>query len=199
MIKLNEKKELIIQAFVKLYRTSKNYETISLKAIAVEAGIGKSTIYEYFDNKEDLISQALIYTFNKATTNVLVELDESLSFEESLRYLMKSLLNKSEEVEFIFSIQNIDVISMVSKVVKSDMIDKVMNFKDQVRDRFNLTFIKGITEGVVDHELLMKNHLMINSLVFGSIRIFQLNYDDLDIDAFITDIVETILLIANKK
>ncbi len=195
---MNDKKELIIKSFVNLYRVNKNYETISLKAIAKEAGIGKSTIYEYFDNKEDLIAQTLVYSFNKATSNVL-ELDqEGLNFEDSLRSLLHSLLFKSEEVEFIFNVKKIDVIAMASKTVKDDMLNKVNDFKDQVRERFNVIFVKGIIEGKVTEELLKKNYLMINSLVFGSIRVFQVNHEDIEVDKFVEDLIKTILLIANN-
>jgi AcrR family transcriptional regulator len=193
------RKEDIILAFVKLYRESKNYETISLKAIAAEAGIGKSTIYEYFKSKEELIASALLATFKRISENVLSIDENKNSFEQSFKEVMGSLFNKSEEVEFLMNVNNIDLISMVDKNTKTNLIDLAMDFQGQVREKFNIIFTKGIAEGIVAPDLLLKNYLMINALVFGSIRMFHHSSDDIEIEQFIDDLFQSVLLLANRN
>lgn len=57
-------KEKILSAVVKIF-ISDGIEGLTMKKIAVEAGIGKSTVYEYFDSKETLLAESIIFTANK--------------------------------------------------------------------------------------------------------------------------------------
>ena len=53
-----KRKKEIIDATLKLF-SQKGYEATSMSQIAELAGIGKGTIYEYFESKEELILNAV--------------------------------------------------------------------------------------------------------------------------------------------
>ena len=56
MIQLSRKEEkraLIIEAAAKVF-ARRGFASTLMAEIAIEAGIGKGTLYEYFDSKEDL-------------------------------------------------------------------------------------------------------------------------------------------------
>ncbi|MFR4007908.1 MAG: TetR/AcrR family transcriptional regulator [Christensenellales bacterium] len=55
---MTDKKLRILQATQKLI-TQQGYEHLTISRIAQECGIGKGTVYEYFDSKEALLNQAL--------------------------------------------------------------------------------------------------------------------------------------------
>ena len=49
--------KMIVEAFVRLLEKEKNYESITIQAIADEAMINRATFYAHFKNKEDLYEQ----------------------------------------------------------------------------------------------------------------------------------------------
>jgi len=50
-------KEKIIEATVDFFKEQAHYEQITLTKVAKRAEIGKSTVYEHFASKEDLIEE----------------------------------------------------------------------------------------------------------------------------------------------
>ncbi|ABR46544.1 transcriptional regulator, TetR family [Alkaliphilus metalliredigens QYMF] len=56
-------KEEIIQAAMTVFDKHGFHET-KMKDIATEAGIGKGTLYEYFESKKELFRQMIIYKLN---------------------------------------------------------------------------------------------------------------------------------------
>ncbi|SNS18829.1 transcriptional regulator, TetR family [Anaerovirgula multivorans] len=60
-----EKRELeIMQAAFKVF-TRNGFHEAKIEEIAKKAGIGKGTIYEYFDSKKDLFQQMIIYIIER--------------------------------------------------------------------------------------------------------------------------------------
>lgn len=60
-IPIPEKKAAVYKAVVELYNEGKNFSNMTVSEIALRAGIGKGTVYEYFTKKEDLVKDALTY------------------------------------------------------------------------------------------------------------------------------------------
>ena len=58
------RKELIIQSALQNFM-EEGYERATMKEIAIEAGVGKGTIYEYFSSKEELFSEVVLTGINK--------------------------------------------------------------------------------------------------------------------------------------
>jgi len=69
--KRSDKAEIIARAALDLF-THKGFQATSIEQIAVAAGIGKSTVYEYYKTKEDLFIAAV----EKATDQWVDELRE---------------------------------------------------------------------------------------------------------------------------
>ena len=61
----NKKKEAVYEAVINLVRTGKSYHNMKVADIAVEAGIGKGTIYEYFDSRDTLIAETVMYFLDR--------------------------------------------------------------------------------------------------------------------------------------
>lgn len=62
--KLPEKIEAMYKAVQELIEEGADVNRIKVSEITQKAGIGKGTAYEYFSNKEELISSALLYQMN---------------------------------------------------------------------------------------------------------------------------------------
>lgn len=78
-----EKRKCILEAAIRLF-SDKGYEQTSIEELAREAGIGKGTVYSYFETKRDIVrafcEDQLEYTRNEltATTNPQTSLKEQL-------------------------------------------------------------------------------------------------------------------------
>jgi AcrR family transcriptional regulator len=73
-------------------------ESVTMKSVAAKAKIGKSTVYEYFESKEAMISQSIILAahdfverFHEDTLK-----NQQLSFEEALKNSINKLLQAFE-------------------------------------------------------------------------------------------------------
>lgn len=60
MSKILDTKTRIIHATLELFFVH-GAEYVTMKSVAQKAEIGKSTVYEYFDSKEDMISKSILY------------------------------------------------------------------------------------------------------------------------------------------
>jgi len=64
---------------------SMEYNKVTLGDIAKNAGVTKGGIYHYFDSKDDLLVESLIFTFDSMIANLNKELLEKVSFEDLLK------------------------------------------------------------------------------------------------------------------
>ena len=70
-----DRKELIIHSALQNFM-EEGYERATMQDIAIKAGVGKGTIYEYFSSKEELFSEVVLTGINKmcdALTQTLTE------------------------------------------------------------------------------------------------------------------------------
>ncbi|MBN2795636.1 MAG: TetR/AcrR family transcriptional regulator [Clostridia bacterium] len=79
-------KDKICKSVVKTYN-EKGIEGLTVKTVALAAGIGKSTVYEYFSSKEEMVAEAIIYSANYFIDDFYnKEWNQSeLNFEETLK------------------------------------------------------------------------------------------------------------------
>lgn len=89
--KTDKKKQQLLQIATKLF-LQHGFESVSMSKIAAEVGGSKSTLYNYFQNKEELFLEVALAIIQKMTKNTLSTIDPSLSLFEKLRILGINLL-----------------------------------------------------------------------------------------------------------
>jgi len=126
-----EKRALIIEAAAKVF-ARRGFASTLMAEIAIEAGIGKGTLYEYFDSKEDLFFTVFEW-FVKATEAEAKVSISALggSASERLDALSDSLMSSWAQME--------------------DMYSLVMEFwsasaSSQMRERFKQAFKNGYSD-----------------------------------------------------
>lgn len=81
MAKEHSSKELaILEAAIHLLRKGIHPYEIKVSDIALQAKVGKGTIYEYFDTKEEVIGQSVLYNMEKDRGALLEELAQTKGF-----------------------------------------------------------------------------------------------------------------------
>lgn len=80
------KRELILAAAREIFG-EKGYHTATSEEIAKRAGVGKGTIYQYFDSKQEIFTEMHMLYLKQYSENVTALIHENESFEQNLRRL----------------------------------------------------------------------------------------------------------------
>jgi TetR/AcrR family transcriptional repressor of multidrug resistance operon len=72
---------------------SKGFDGLSMQKLAKQANISPSTIYIYFDSREDLVTKLYIDIVDKFEKDALNNFDSELNFEDGLWLQWKNRLN----------------------------------------------------------------------------------------------------------
>lgn len=86
--KLSPKVKALYDAVTELIAEEMDIKEIKVSDITGRAGIGKGTAYEYFNNKEEIISNALIYHINRICSYVMEELDGMKDFSDMIHFIL---------------------------------------------------------------------------------------------------------------
>ena len=95
-----EKELLVFKAFKNILFSDSDITKITVSEIAKEAGIGKGTVYEYFESKEEIIAKSLIYNFYEEVNILSSKIDENLTFKENCYILFAMFFRIQKFVTF---------------------------------------------------------------------------------------------------
>jgi TetR/AcrR family fatty acid metabolism transcriptional regulator len=90
------KRERILMAAVEVF-TRRGYNNARMEEIAETAGIGKGTLYEYFDSKMQLFNEMIIKSWEEYSNSLTADSIHELNFEESIREIIKGHFTFSKE------------------------------------------------------------------------------------------------------
>jgi TetR/AcrR family fatty acid metabolism transcriptional regulator len=94
--KTGDKRERILLAAVEVF-TCRGYNHARMEEIAETAGIGKGTLYEYFDSKLQLFNEMIIRSWEEYSDSITADVIHELSFEETIREIIKGHFTFSRE------------------------------------------------------------------------------------------------------
>ena len=102
MVEVN-KKERIFNAALKLF-VEKGIDNTSTALISKEAGVATGTMYLYFENKVDLISELYISIKEESMVNFLDLIESSLDYESLERFWLETVewgVNNPDKFRFM--------------------------------------------------------------------------------------------------
>ncbi len=146
----DEKARLIIKHATTVFART-GYNATTIDAIAVRAKIGKGTIYEYFDSKQDLF----LAVFNAYMDQYFKSLqphigDSTLSAAAQLRETTRATFALSEEAVELFPL----VFEFWAASASPEMRDRVMDIFRGVYSTFRELFAGMIRRGIEAGEFL---------------------------------------------
>ena len=92
----NDKKKSILYATIKLLNSGIQSHKLKVSDIALEAGVGKGTVYEYFSSKEDLVKEAIILSVNEGIEDACAEIGRAKGFEGKF-YAYMSIMDRENK------------------------------------------------------------------------------------------------------
>ena len=92
-----EKRREIALASVEVFGT-KGFERTRMEDVAKKAGVGKGTIYEYFPNKEELMTGAFEALFTGMMAGLMPEPDPERNAADTLRLITERTIAAAQEI-----------------------------------------------------------------------------------------------------
>lgn len=195
------RKEEILDALIDMFSSHGINNNFTMKELAERVSIGKSTIYEYFDNKDELLQQAVCRIVETGIKQVYsTRISEDDNFETSFKKELHFLLNLSLSSSNILNMMNMNFENTMPMEYRNEISGQINQVRDHYNKRFDDLFQKGIDERVIKSENMLTKNLMISSLVVGSIiRIANsgVKLSEQDLTDYINAVYVTVLRIAN--
>jgi len=137
-------------------------ENLTIAQIAQTAGVGKGTIYEYFENKEDIVFE-IITTLIHENVQRLQKLSRSpLSTREKLFQFGYSLFDGEAGDRHLKLFKDFTAVSLIRQA------DNMLRFSEQTRTQFHTLLEHIIHEGIERGELEARFQNAANSLIIFS-------------------------------
>jgi AcrR family transcriptional regulator len=117
-----------------------------LTKVAKRAEIGKSTVYEHFASKEDLIEETCSYMFESYARTLFEPLEIrsfSKAFREQIERILTVMKDAQAVVDVLFSHKRGLMIPLDSKMLEA----RAKALKERMNERFEMIFQQGRREG----------------------------------------------------
>ena len=145
---MSSTKDKIIQVLVEHIKQGSNLNDLSLSKIAHEAEIGKSTVYEHFKSKEDMISSTYAYLLNQYKS-ILLEPIEMVNFKSSFKaQILRILFVMRDAKNIMDAIMDIQLDGIPS--LKQEHQILMENIQIEMNARFIEIMKLGIQSGEFD-------------------------------------------------
>jgi AcrR family transcriptional regulator len=126
-------------------------DQISLAKIASDAEIGKSTVYEYFKSKEEMIEETYQYLLSQYESILMKDL-EDMSFKGAFIEQLERNLIVMEDAASIMELLMNHHAEQFYKFGKS-LEPKVLELQLKIKKRFEDILYLGVVEGVIEPRL----------------------------------------------
>lgn len=103
-IKYSEKEIAIFNGLISLMREGANPYSIKVSDIAIASQVGKGTIYDYFESKEEAISRAIIYNINSEIKDGFRRIESKDNFKDRFYEILEIIADNLENSLSIFNI-----------------------------------------------------------------------------------------------
>ncbi|MGL6107102.1 TetR/AcrR family transcriptional regulator [Romboutsia sp.] len=193
----SQKEVLVFEGFIKLADEGISISNIKVADIAKSAGIGKGTLYEYFENKEEIIAKSILYKMNKEFGKILFSILNAQGFENKCNIGLQTILELMATNCSYFQILmiNKDIHNLLKCINHGK--DEMIQLREYVLEMLDPIIDLGIDEGVInkDHDRLYIRSVFI-SVCSGMSTMVRFSFGELTIEDIKRqkDIAYTILI-----
>lgn len=138
------KKNLIIDTAYDLF-TQHTFEKVTVEDIALEAGFGKSTVYLFFESKEEILAAVIRLGIEKLARAMQSISDNEPDVREALRLMIPlqyDYMSKFGHLSHTFAHKCKD------GIIKADWIEDTLQAVSAKTDSFTKVIKKGVDQGI---------------------------------------------------
>lgn len=184
----NQKRQDILNSAMALFK-DKGFHNTKVEDIALDAGVGKGTLYEYFESKQDVFDEACIEYVDVIIENIKYISNMDDTFKNKLLILFNGKLKMESEfadmtIDNILSSKNIVSEKTIKTIIEkiSEMYSLICNIIDQgkeegvVKKNIQSEILACMIVGTMGEYLRLKSHKKENEVKEDDI-IFDLLYN----------------------
>ena len=187
-----KKRQGIMEAAITVFSRT-GYHRAKIKDIADEAGVGKGTVYEYFETKEDLFLQAGELLFDQYVETQKMSMDAVADSKEMIRTLIATTLENAVIWTGMMYL-TIDVWSEMDRKGEEDKLRRlVKNMLTKMIDIFSQYIREGQERGVFKQfDTQLMSYIVLASLD-GLVFQLLINREAFDTKEMADTLAETLL------
>jgi len=186
-------RDKILDATISYIKQEPNLSQVSISDIAAKADIGKSTVYEYFENKHALIEEAYSYLLDKYQ-NILLKKINKKNFKNALMDQLSRILDVMEDVKVIMEVI-MNAHSEMSFLRYDQCSIKIQRIQDKMTERYNHIFSIGVESGEIHPSNRPYASHIVQALISGLMFQYVDNKIDIERDALIKLIYQEMIRI----
>lgn len=192
------KRERILEQVLSLLAQADTEEPLTISNVARAMDIGKSTLYEYFTSKDEMIKEAMSLLLKKNRESLLNEKEiEECSFEEAFKNHMRRSLDLARSNEIIRNFAHHPEVTRLPDTVKSTMMETIREHNTHLEKSLLSMFEKGEREGILEGPLATERFHTIEALILGLHGAFSWQIEAWDMETQIDDLYQSLILIYN--
>lgn len=194
------RRDQILDAVVDLFKDKGFRSDFTMVEIANTVNIGKSTIYEYFKNKDEILKEA-VYRYMEQNIKILSErtTNENDSFEDAFKSEIRNVLGIASKSKTIIQTVSPNFMHNVPEEIRGEFKLKMEELRQTLTKRFTGYFQRGLQEGVFTGELNLEKAFIITSMVAGSILIFDSESSQFSIDQTVDLLYSNVIRTINEQ
>ncbi len=168
-------------------------DTLSMSKIASNCNIGKSTIYEYFPSKEELVKTALKRVIDIALEDFLsVKMGKTL-YESYCAHMKKGLEIAKDAIKLV-GYPSANNISFMNKEEINEMVSGALL---PVFERLTEIYFQGVEEKTITPKRDFQTKLYVLAAFFKGMLLEKYKHNIPD-DEFMDDLYENLLVLVNN-
>ncbi len=193
------KREKILEKVLAILSQNDTEKSLTISNVAREMDIGKSTIYEYFTSKDEMIEEAMRLLLKKNRESLIDESElEELSFERAFKNHMRRSLDLAKSNEIIRNFAHHPEVIKLPKSTKEAMMMTIIEHNTHLEKSLIDMFDKGEREQLLRGPLSQKRFRTIEAMILGLHAAFSWQLDDWDMETQIDDLFESLIMIYNQ-
>ena len=144
MVEKNQKRQDILNSARAIFK-AKGFHNAKMEDIAIAAGVGKGTLYEYFKSKQDIFDEACIEFVDLIIDNIQYICNKNNTFKEKLLILF----NEKLKMETEFADMTIDNILSSKNIISEKTVKSIIGKISEMYRLINSIVDQGKKEGVI--------------------------------------------------
>ena len=165
------KRKKIAQSTCDLF-LEKGYSNITISELAQTAGIGKGTIYEYFENKEDIIFELMASLQEEYDEKLHKKLNESISSKEKVLSLFDIFLSSNMKADTQRKIYR-EFLS----IYIHNKTDAMKQYNENMMNKYKI-ILEGIFEEAISKNEISEMSLLLIPSIFATLQGFFIMDED---------------------
>ncbi len=194
---MSNKKEQIFNAVITHIKEEGFLNHLTISEIAKKADVGKGTVYEYFNSKDEVIAETIIYMMEETSHKIISRQDKITNFKDALYYHIKTLMHLFiENSSFHTMLMSQDIGGLINESLKQKIMKKLKELKMKYREYLGHILQQGVKEGSIQEVNDAFTVVCIGNLIVTSIMHYIHNCDDITLDK--DELVDKVLQIILK-